>query len=86
MRDTHDRPVLRIDATDFRASACEVRLEFSIEMVRIGTLRLELPRHPRTRQSARTQDRAVLRPDWNVRAATRVLGGDVVAVRPDGGD
>src|SRR5207247_7411459 len=79
-----DRGMLWIEAANFRAAAGEFRFEVAVEVVGVGTLRLEFPRDLRARKLPREQDVTVAGPSRHVRAATAVLRSAVGCSKPLG--
>src|SRR5688572_28003003 len=62
VREADDGVVRRVEPADFRAAAGEGRLEIAVEMVRVGTLRLEFPRDLRAGNLAREKNLSVPHP------------------------
>src|SRR5213079_2197457 len=84
LRQAHDRAILWIEAANFRTAAGEFRFEVAVEVISVGTLRLEFPRDLRARKFPREQDVTVARPSGHVRTAATVLRPTVGRRKPVG--
>src|SRR5439155_16330809 len=66
LRQARHGAILWIEAANFRAAAGQFRFKVAVEVVAIGTLRLEFPCDLRARKLPREQDVTVARPSRHV--------------------